>query len=64
MYTREQAKRKRYLQRVIGILVLAATALMIILASVAKAEEDRDATAALVTAPAGLALTFSKSTLI
>ncbi len=64
MLTREQIKRKRRLQRIIGILVLAASALLIIVASFGDTTEDRDCTAAFLTVPIGVALTISKSVLI
>jgi len=60
----KQYRCKRRTQRIFGILLMGLSILILIMASQAITLEESDGTAALLTAPLGLALLFSKKILI
>jgi len=59
--TRNQLRRKKFIQqKLMGLALLVMTALIIWIASTGATIEERDATAALLTAPLGIYLLFTK----
>lgn len=63
--TRNQLRRRRFIeQKLMGLLFIALTVLIFWIASTGTSFEDRDATVALLTAPMGLYLLFTRHIVI